>query len=120
MVLATLIVPLPVNVIPLFVFKVIVSVINNVPPLNVRRSASKLEILPNPASVLIDKIPAEIVVIPVWVFVPDKTKVPVPALVNTAASPSLAITPVISEEEPVLVTLIVPPTFRSTALKSFV
>ena len=41
-------------------------------------------------------------------------------MVNAAASPSLAITPVISEDVPVLVILIIPPTFRSTALKSFV
>jgi hypothetical protein len=40
--------------------------------------------------------------------------------VNTAAVSSFAITPVISEDVPVLVILIVPPTFRSTALKSLV
>src|SRR6056300_1773981 len=51
---------------------------------------------------------------------PDNVKVPVPALVNTAASVSFAITPVICEDVPVLVIRIVPPTFRSTALKSLV
>src|SRR6056300_1434926 len=48
---------------------------------------------------------------------PDNVKVPEPAFVNTAASVSFAITPVICEDVPVLVILIVPPTFRSTALK---
>src|SRR6056300_1091313 len=66
------------------------------------------------------RIPLLIVVTPVYVFVPDNVKVPVPSLVNTAASVSFAITPVISEDVPVLVILIVPPTFRSTALKSLV
>src|SRR6056300_1356521 len=51
---------------------------------------------------------------------PDKTKVPVPALVNTAAVSSFAITPVISEDVPVLVILIVPPTVKAAALKSLV
>src|SRR6056300_249368 len=66
------------------------------------------------------RIPLLIVVTPVYVFVPDNVKVPAPALVNTAASPSFAITPVISEDVPVLVILIVPPTVKAAALKSLV
>ena len=51
---------------------------------------------------------------------PDNVKVPEPAFVNTAAVSSSAITPVIVEDVPVLVILMLPPTFRSTALKSLV
>lgn len=63
---------------PRLLFNVMLAVINKAPPFSTNDpGVVVLGAVPKLASAPMDKVPAEIVVLPVYVFVPDKVVVPV-------------------------------------------
>ena len=88
--LLVLIIPSPVRVIPLLFDSVNVAVVVKIPDpplLKIILSKFRYEpgVVPNVLSAFTLNIPADIILEPVWVFVPDKVKVPAPALVIVPA-----------------------------------
>ena len=78
-----------VNVIPRFELRLTLPEACKAPPDNVIESAVNVPgAVPKLASELIDKIPPEIVVLPEYVFAPDKVNVPEPDLL-TAIAPEM-------------------------------
>ena len=88
------IIPLPVNVIPLFVFNVKLALVFRVPdPLDTKvmlSTSAEPGTAPKALSPATIKIPADNIFEPVCVLVPDKVNVPAPDLVIV---PDPAITP---------------------------
>jgi len=86
-----------VKLIPRLLFNVMSAVANKVPPFSTSEATvAEPGAVPKLASAPIDKVPAVIVVIPVYVFVPESVVVPVVFCVNPNAAPlPSAITPVV-------------------------
>ena len=76
-------VPAPVSAIPRLLLSVNVAVVTSMPPLNTSWPAVALAgAVPNPESSAIDSVPPLMVVMPLYVLIPENVSVPAPDLVT--------------------------------------